>query len=176
MALTAPLAGLLRFRRRLVSRIASAAFGIVLLIWTLLPVYNMLLVALDEDGDEFTGAIWPANPNLDGFAALWNEDSFLLEHFWYRFGNSIKMGLATMMLTVLIGSLASFVLGRMRLRGSRVIGDLALLNLRAADSVSRHSFRAHHAQVWIDRQPVVGHCLPGCLRHTLCGPDPASVR
>ena len=127
MALTAPLARLPRFRRGLVSRIASATFGIVLLIWTLLPVYNMLLVALDEDGDEFTGAIWPGNANLDGFAALWNEDTFLLEHFWYRFGNSIKMGLATMVLTVLIGSLASFVLGRMRLRGSRVIGDLALV-------------------------------------------------
>jgi multiple sugar transport system permease protein len=127
MALTAPLARLPRFRRGLVRRIASAAFGIVLLIWTLLPVYNMLLVALDEDGDEFTGAIWPGDPNLDGFAALWNEDTFLLEHFWYRFGNSIKMGLATMVLTVLIGSLASFALGRMRLRGSRVIGDLALL-------------------------------------------------
>ena len=127
MALTAPLARLPRFRRGLVRRTASAAFGIVLLIWTLLPVYNMLLVALDEDGDEFTGAIWPGNPNLDGFAALWNEDTFLLEHFWYRFGNSIKMGLATMVLTVLIGSLASFVLGRMRLRGSRVIGDLALI-------------------------------------------------
>ena len=127
MALTAPLARLPRFRRGLVSRIVSAAFGIVLLIWTLLPVYNMLLVALDEDGDEFTGAIWPGNANLDGFAALWNEDSFLLEHFWYRFGNSIKLGLATMVLTVVIGSLTSFVLGRMRLRGSRVIGDLALI-------------------------------------------------
>jgi multiple sugar transport system permease protein len=124
---TAPLARLPRFRRGLARRIAAAAFGIVLLIWTLLPVYNMLLVALDEDGDEFTGAIWPGNPNLDGFAALWNEDTFLLEHFWYRFGNSIKMGLATMMLTVFIGSLASFALGRMRLRGSRVIGDLALV-------------------------------------------------
>ena len=81
MALTAPLTRLPRFRRGLVNRVASATFGMVLLIWTLLPVYNMVLVALDEDGDEFTGAIWPGNPNLDGFAALWNEDTFLLEHF-----------------------------------------------------------------------------------------------
>ena len=78
MALTAPLARLPRFRRGLVSRIASAAFGIVLLIWTLLPVYNMLLIALDEDGDEFTGTIWPSDPNLDGFAAdLERRQSFL---------------------------------------------------------------------------------------------------
>ena len=127
MALTARRARPSHFNRRRLGRIAAAAFGIVLLIWTLLPIYNMLLIALDEDGDEFTGAIWPSDPNLDGFISLWNEDNFLLEHFWHRFGNSILMGLATMVLTVLIGSLASFVLGRMRLRGSRVIGDLALL-------------------------------------------------
>jgi multiple sugar transport system permease protein len=115
------------FSRRLPVRIIAAAFGVLLLIWTVLPVYNMLLIALDEEGDEFTGAIWPGEPNLDGFAALWNEDTFLLEHFWYRFGNSIMMGLATMVLTVVIGSMASFALGRLRLRGSALISDLALL-------------------------------------------------
>jgi multiple sugar transport system permease protein len=115
------------FSRGLPGRIAAAMFGILLLIWTLLPVYNMVLVALDEEADEFTGAIWPGDPNIDSFTSLWNEDNFLLEHFWHRFGNSIELGLATMLLTVAIGSLASFVLGRMRLRGSRVIGDLALI-------------------------------------------------
>jgi ABC-type glycerol-3-phosphate transport system permease component len=136
-ALTAPLVRLPGFRRGLISRTASAAFGIVLLIWTLLPVYNILLVALDKAGDEFTGTIWPGDPNLNGFAALWNQDTFLLEHFWYRFGNSIEMGLATMVLTVLIGSLASFVLGRTHLRGSRVISDPRSCHLCTADSVSR---------------------------------------
>ncbi len=127
MALTGRPARLPQFSRKHIGRIAAAAFGIVLLIWTLLPVYNMLLIALDEEGDEFTGAIWPGEPNLESFASLWNQDNFLLAHFWHRFGNSMKMGLATMVLTVVIGSLASFALGRMRLRGSRVIGDLALV-------------------------------------------------
>ncbi len=116
-----------RFSRGLPGKIAAAIFGILLLIWTLLPVYNMVLVALDEEADEFTGAIWPGDANIDSFTSLWNQDNFLLEHFWHRFGNSIELGLATMLLTVAIGSLASFVLGRMRLRGSRVIGDLALI-------------------------------------------------
>ena len=126
-ALTARRVRHLRFSRMLPGKIAAALFGILLLIWTLLPVYNMVLVALDEEADEFTGAIWPGDPNLDSFASLWNEDNFLLEHFWHRFGNSIELGLATMLLTVAIGSLASFALGRMRLRGSRIIGDLALI-------------------------------------------------
>ena len=127
LALTAHRFTLRRLRRRLPGRLGAAALGIVLLIWTLLPVYNMLLIALDPEADEFTGAIWPEDPNFDSFASVWNEDYWMLEHFWHQFGNSILIGVATMVLTVLIGSLASFVLGRMRLRGSYVIGDIALI-------------------------------------------------
>ena len=49
----------LRHRQRLVE-IGSIALGAVLLIWTLLPVYNLLLIALDpEEGEiEFTGNLW----------------------------------------------------------------------------------------------------------------------
>ncbi|WP_428487938.1 carbohydrate ABC transporter permease [Rhodopila sp.] len=98
-----------------------------MLIWTLLPVYNMLLMALDADADEFTGSIWPPHPDLDSFRSVWTEDYWLLEHFWHQFANSIYLGVATMLLTVLIGSLASFSLGRMRLRKGWIITDLALL-------------------------------------------------
>ncbi len=117
-----------RFRRkRLLSRAAAAIFGIGLLIWTLLPVYNMLLIALSDDGDEFTGAIWPEDWNLGSFEVIWTQGHWYLQHFWLQFGNSIYMGVTTMVLTVLIGSLASFALGRMRLRNGWIISDLALL-------------------------------------------------
>jgi multiple sugar transport system permease protein len=103
------------------------ALGIGLLIWTLLPVYNMLLMALDDDAAEFTGRIWPTDPDLSSFRSVWTEDYWLMEHFWHQFGNSLYMGVATMVLTVIIGSLASFSLGRMRLRKGWIIGDAALL-------------------------------------------------
>jgi multiple sugar transport system permease protein len=115
-----------RRRRRLVTG-GKAILGVGLLIWTLLPVYNMLLMALDDDADEFTGSIWPPDPNLDSFRSVWTEDYWLMKHFWQQFGNSIILGVATMVLTVLIGSLTSFALGRMRLRGGWIVGDLALL-------------------------------------------------
>jgi multiple sugar transport system permease protein len=117
-----------RYRhRRLFGKIAAALFGVVLLIWTLLPVYNMLLMALDSDADEYTGSIFPPDPDFSSFASVWNEDYWLMEHFWQQFGNSIYMGVATMVLTVLIGSLASFALGRLRLRNGWIVTDFALL-------------------------------------------------
>jgi multiple sugar transport system permease protein len=130
LALTAP-AGLTprvrARRRRRWTKAAAAALGVGLLIWTLLPVYNMVLIALDSDADEFTGSIWPPDPDFSSFQSVWTEDYWLLEHFWQRFGNSIYMGVATMTLTVLIGSLTSYSLGRMRLRNGWMVTDFALL-------------------------------------------------
>jgi len=114
-------------RRRVFGKVAAVIFGIGLLIWTLLPVYNMLLMALDADADEFTGNIWPPDPNLDSFRSVWTEDYWLMDHFWHQFGNSIYLGVATMVLTVLIGSLTSFALSRMRLRKGWIVTDFALL-------------------------------------------------
>jgi multiple sugar transport system permease protein len=114
-------------RRRQLTTAAGTALGIALLIWTLLPVYNMLMMALDDDAAEFTGSIFPSEPNLDSFWSVWNEDYWLMDHFWQQFANSIYLGLATMFVTVLIGSLASFSLGRMRLRNGWIISDLSLL-------------------------------------------------
>jgi multiple sugar transport system permease protein len=114
-------------QRRHLTKAAAILLGVVLLIWTLLPVYNMLLMALDDDAAEFTGSIFPTDPNLDSFRSVWTEDYWLMEHFWHQFANSIFLGVATMVLTVLVGSLASFSLGRMRLRRGWIISDLSLL-------------------------------------------------
>jgi multiple sugar transport system permease protein len=113
--------------RRLAGSVAAATLGVVLLIWTLLPVYNLVLIALDDEGDEFTGNLWPSDPSFDSFRVIWTQGHWYLEHFWHQFGNSIFLGVATMVLTVLIGSLASFAIGRMQLRRGRLIGDVALL-------------------------------------------------
>jgi multiple sugar transport system permease protein len=117
-----------RYRmRRAASNWAAAVLGVAIAIWTLIPVYNILLIALSEDGDEFTGTVWPADPNLESFQAIWLESNRYLEGFWHQFGNSIYIGLTTMVLTVLIGSLASFVMGRMRFRKVWLLGNFSLI-------------------------------------------------
>ena len=115
-------------RRRPLAMAGGVVLGIVLLIWTLLPAYNMVLIALDPEGDEFTGSIWPPDPNFDSFRSLWTGDYWRIQnHFWHQFGNSIYMGVATTILTVLIGSFASYALGRLRLRKGWLLSDMALL-------------------------------------------------
>ena len=110
-----------------VRRVGSICLGVWLVIWTLLPVYNMLLIALDDDADEYTGRIWPDDPSFDSFRVIWTQGYWYLENIWHQFGNSLFIGVMTMMLTVAIGSLASFALGRMGLRHTWLTGNLALL-------------------------------------------------
>jgi multiple sugar transport system permease protein len=114
--------------RRVLVEAASAALGAVVVVWSLIPVYNMFLVALDPTGhNEFTGEIWPLHPTLDSFVALWTEGADDVEHIWSQFGNSIYIGIMVMALTVLIGSLASFAVGRMRLAQDWALTNTALV-------------------------------------------------
>jgi multiple sugar transport system permease protein len=116
-------------RRRTLTEAGSVMLGMVLLIWSLLPIYNMLLIALDpEEGEiEFTGNLWPPEPSLEGFIDVVTQEARYLEEFWRQFGNSLYIGLLTMVLTVLIGSLASFAVSRLRLSKGSLLTNAALL-------------------------------------------------
>ena len=116
-------------RRRVLIEIGSVMLAVILLIWSLIPVYNMFLIALDpEEGEiEFTGHIWPPEPSLDAFGVVLTQADRYLEHFWQQFGNSLFIGLMTMVLTVLIGSMAGFAASRMRLGKRSLITNTALV-------------------------------------------------
>ena len=116
-------------RRRVLIEAGSVMLAVILLIWSLIPVYNMFLIALDpEEGEvEFTGNIWPPEPSLDAFGVVLTQADRYLEHFWQQFGNSLFIGLMTMLLTVLIGSLAGFAASRMRLGKGSLITNTALV-------------------------------------------------
>jgi multiple sugar transport system permease protein len=118
-----------RYRlRRVLSEAGSVMLGIVILIWSLTPVYNMFLIALDpEEGEiEFDGNLWPPEPSLESFREVVIQEARYLENFWHQFANSLFIGLVTMVLTVLIGSLASFAVSRMRLTKGSVLTNAAL--------------------------------------------------
>jgi multiple sugar transport system permease protein len=115
--------------RRVLTEAGSVVLGIVILIWSLAPIYNMFLIALDpEEGEiEFDGNLWPPEPSLEGFRSVITQEARYLEDFWHQFGTSLYIGLLTMVLTVLIGSLASFAVSRMRLSKGSLLTNAALL-------------------------------------------------
>jgi multiple sugar transport system permease protein len=117
-----------RYRlRRNLKEAAALGLGVLVLIWTLAPIYNMVAVALEKHGNVFTNDIWPKHPSFESFWIVASEGYWYLTDFWHQFGNSLYVGVATVVLTLLIGSLASFSIGRMRIRYGWMLSNAALL-------------------------------------------------
>ena len=115
-----------RFRQR-AGDAGAMLLGIVLLIWTLLPIYNMVLVAVQQKEDVFSTNIWPPAPTLESFNAVIHETFWLLANFWGQMGNSFFIGVAVALLTLAIGTLTSFTISRLRIRLGWLLTNAALL-------------------------------------------------
>lgn len=120
-------AGQMARRRARLAEAAAMTFGVLLVIWTVLPIYNMVMVSLEAHSDVFTDAIWPPHPSVASFWIVVTEGYWYLEYFWHQFGNSLYVGAAVTFLTLLIASLASFSIGRMRIRYGWLVSNAALL-------------------------------------------------
>jgi len=113
--------------RRYSTELLCAVIGFIILVWSVLPIYNMVMISLDSHDDIFSGQIWPEHPSLEAFQVVVTQDFWYLARFWHQFGNSFFVGLMTMFLTLVIGSLASFTVGRMRLRQGWMLSNAALM-------------------------------------------------
>ena len=114
-------------RQRYVTNIFAAVISVVLVIWTLLPIYNIVSVSLASHNDVFSDKIFPTAPSLEGYWVVFTQGYWYLENFWHQFGNSVYVGAATTFLTLLIASAASFSISRMRIRHGWLVSNAALL-------------------------------------------------
>ena len=114
-------------RWRYVTNTFAGLLSAVLVIWTLVPLYNMLMVSLEAEGDVFSDHLFPPNPSAHSFWIVLSQGFWYLEFFWHQFGNSCYIAFMVTLLVLLIGSLTSFSVGRMRIRNGWLITNAALL-------------------------------------------------
>ena len=114
-------------KRRNSGSIGAVLLGLILLVWTLAPLYNMVLVAVQEKEDVFSSNIWPPHPTLNAFTTVVTEDYWYIASFWPQMGNSLFIGAAVALLTLAIGSMASFAIMRLRIKGAWLLTNAALL-------------------------------------------------
>jgi multiple sugar transport system permease protein len=114
-------------RWRYLSNAGAAVVSVVLLVWTLTPLYNMVMIALESEGDVAVTHLWPTPPSTESFWVVITEGHWYLEAFWHQFGNSVFLAGMVTLLVLLIGSLTSFSIARMRIRNGWLITNAALL-------------------------------------------------
>ncbi|MDQ0569123.1 multiple sugar transport system permease protein [Variovorax paradoxus] len=100
--------------------------GIPVLLWTLIPVYHMVLFAISSKDSATSGHLWPKNPTLDNFRIVFQQKHFYLDHFWLQLWNSLLIALSVGALTLFVATTAAFAISRLRVRGGRTVMNLAL--------------------------------------------------
>ena len=148
----------------------------VLIIWTILPIYNIVMVSLEGHSDVFSGAIWPAEPSLEGYWVVFTQGYWYLENFWHQFGNSVYVGAATTFLMLSIASVASFSISRMRVRHGWLVSNAALLTYVIPASFLAIPFYRIMQNYGLTQQSVVGHRRDGDLRDPLCDVHLPAIR
>ncbi|HWB46939.1 MAG TPA: carbohydrate ABC transporter permease [Hyphomicrobiaceae bacterium] len=101
--------------------------GIPVLVWTLLPIYQIVLFAISPKDTATSGRLWPQSPTLHNFEVVFQQQHHYLAHFWQQLWNSFFISAMTGILTLVVATLAAFAISRVKVRGGRLVMNLALL-------------------------------------------------
>ena len=101
--------------------------GIPVFLWTILPVYHMFLFSISPKESAFAGKLWPDHPTLHNFEVIFREQHYYLSHFWLQLWNSLVIAVAVGALTLLVATGAAFAISRVKVKGGRLVMNLALL-------------------------------------------------
>ena len=112
---------------RLTDNAWVSLLSVVLLIWTLVPIYNIIRVSVQEKEEVLSTSVWPLAPSLLAFQVVFEQSFWLLKSFWNQMGNSFYIGVTVSLLTLTIGTLTSFTISRMRVRNGWILTHAALL-------------------------------------------------
>ena len=100
--------------------------GIPVLIWTMLPIYHLVLFAISPKESALGGQLWPDHPTLQNFRIVFSEQHHYLDHFWLQMWNSLIIAVAVGVLTLVVATGAAFAISRLKVRGGRTMMHLAL--------------------------------------------------
>jgi len=101
--------------------------GIPVFLWTTIPLYHMMLFALSPKEAAFKGKLWPDDPTLRNFELVFQQKHYYLNNLWHQMWNSLIIALAVGLITLFIATAAAFAISRLRVRGGRIIMNMALL-------------------------------------------------
>jgi len=111
---------------KMLRQVRLGVIAAVIIVWTCLPIFHMVMLSLTPQSAAFAGRIWPDNPSLENYQSALKQGHPFLAHFWQQLLNSLLVAFATCALVLFIASITSFALGRLRPRWAPVISNMAL--------------------------------------------------
>ena len=100
--------------------------GAIILVWTLIPIYHLFVMSITPRVETFAGALWPSRPTLENYETVVKQGHYYLHHFWEQLWNSAFVAVMVCIITLVIASTATFAISRLRVRGGRLVSNMAL--------------------------------------------------
>jgi multiple sugar transport system permease protein len=113
-------------RRRGGLQIGLSLLAVVILFWTLFPVYHMLLLSFTPTDDLFQPGLYVAHLTVRNYTYTMGQDNPFVRYFWHQLSNSLVIALWSMVLVAAIAALGSFAMARMNFRFRRYVSGLTL--------------------------------------------------
>ena len=101
--------------------------GIAVFLWTIIPIYHLLIIALTPQQEAVASGLFPKNPTLQNFELVLGAKHNMVQFFWSQLGTSVFIAVMVALITLVIGACANFAITRIRIKGGRTITNIALL-------------------------------------------------
>jgi multiple sugar transport system permease protein len=112
--------------RRLLIEVVRGVLLALITVWTLFPIYYMLVLSFTPTAELFRPEYWVKNPTLESYRFIALQGSVFVKFFWRWMANSVLVAALTMLAVLVVASLGSFALGRIRFGGARFISGMTL--------------------------------------------------
>lgn len=103
-----------------------ALLGLIILVWTLIPIYHLFVMSITPKAETFAGALWPERPTLENYGIVINQEHYYLQHFWQQLFNSAFVAVMVCAITLAVSASATFAISRLKVRGGRTVSNMAL--------------------------------------------------
>ena len=113
-------------RKRHGLQVGLSLLAIVILGWTLFPVYYMLLLSFTPTDDLFQPGLYVEHPTVRNYTYTMGQDNPFVRYFWHQIGNSLVVALWAMALVAAVAALGSFAMARLHFRFRRFVSGLTL--------------------------------------------------
>ncbi|MBI2163682.1 MAG: carbohydrate ABC transporter permease [candidate division NC10 bacterium] len=113
-------------RKRFLVQAGLSILAVLILAWTLFPVYYMVLLSLTPTNDLFRPGLYIDNPTLKSYIYTMGQDNPFVRYFWQQLATSLIVAIWTMAAVMAIASLGSFAMARIHFRFRRFVSGLTL--------------------------------------------------
>lgn len=113
-------------QRRTLAKVGLSLLAVLILGWTLFPVYYMVLLSLTPTDDLFQPGLYVSNPTLGNYVYTMTQDNPFVRYFWQQLSTSLIVAFWTMILVMAIASLGAFAVARIHFRFRGFVSGLTL--------------------------------------------------